>query len=170
MGESEPSEAGLAALIGTHRAELRAFLVARCGDASEAEDVLQELWLKVTEHPVGPIANGRAYLFRSASNLVLDRLRARQRALRRDRAWIDDGQQTNAADDRPDPAPPADEILLRQEEASVVRRAIAELPPGARRALELHRLEGHGQAEVARIMGISLSGVEKPQVIKGILT
>lgn len=162
MADSEPDEAGLAALVRSHRAELRAFLAARCGDAGEADDLVQELWLKVSGLPSGPVANGRAFLFRAANNLVLDRARARHRAMRRDRRWLDDeAGRDMAVEDRPDPEPSADERLLRDEEAALVRRAIAGLPPGARRALELHRLEGHGQLEVARIMGISRSGVEK---------
>ena len=161
MEQSEAGQAGLAALVATHRTDLRTFLVARCGDPSEAEDVLQELWLKVTKLPAGPIANGRAYLFRAANNLVLDRLRSRQRSMRRDRAWLGENAEAGTIEDRPDPGPRADEILLRDEEATVVREAIARLPAGARRALVLHRLEGHGQAEVARLMGISRSGVEK---------
>lgn len=155
-------DAGLAALVSEYRSDLRAFLTARCGDPAEAEDLLQELWFKVADVPSGPIANGRAYLFRVANNLVLDRVRARHRAMRRDRAWLEDGASgAIGIEDRPDPAPRADEILMRDEEAALVRQAIAELPPGARRALELHRLEGRGQAEVAQIMGISRSGVEK---------
>jgi len=162
MNESAAEGGGLVALVGVYRADLRAFLRARCADDSEAEDVLQELWLKVAKLPAGPIANGRAYLFRVANNLVLDRLRARHRAMRRDRAWLEERAGAGAAiAERPDPAPRADEALLRQEEAAMVRRAIAGLPPGARRALELHRLDGWPQAEVARIMQISLSGVEK---------
>jgi RNA polymerase sigma-70 factor (ECF subfamily) len=162
MSEARTDEAGLAALISAHRSDLRRFLAARCGDPAEAEDLLQELWLKVAALPSGPIANGRAYLFRVANNLVLDRVRARHRAMRRDRSWLDDGVSgASGIEDRPDPAPRADEALVREEEAAVVRRAIAELPPGARRALELHRLEGRGQAEVAQLMGISRSGVEK---------
>ncbi len=155
-------ENGIAALIGVHRRELLAFLAARCGDPTEAEDVLQELWLKLADAPTGPIGNGRAYLFRAANNLVLDRLRSRKRAMQRDRSWLGEGLVgAPLAEDRSDPAPRADEALLWEEEAQMLRKAIAGLPPGARRALELHRLEGHGQAEVARIMGISLSGVEK---------
>jgi len=161
MNDSESGEAGLAALVGIYRADLRAFLVARCGDSGEADEALQELWLKVADLPAGPIANGRAYLFRAANNLVLDRVRARHRAMRRDRSWLEDASGGIAQDDRADPAPAADESLLREEEARILRDTIAGLPPGARRALELHRFENHGQAEVARIMGISRSGVEK---------
>jgi len=161
MSESEAREAGLAALVGTYRADLRSFLVARCGDSSEAEEILQELWLKVSGVPAGPIANARGYLFRVANNLVLDRLRARHRAMRRDRLWVEDASGGWPAEDRSDPTPAADEVLLREEEARVLHEAIAALPAGARRALELHRFENHEQAEVARIMGISRSGVEK---------
>lgn len=150
---------GLTALLQQHRAELLAFLVARCGQASEAEDILQDMWLKLADAATGPVQNPRSYLFRVANNLVLDRLRSRQRAMRRDLAWI--GHGATAPEARADTAPLADETLLRAEEEAVLRRAIADLPPGAGRALLLHRIEGYGQAEVAAIMGISRSGVEK---------
>lgn len=159
MVEAMTGKGGLAALVHQHRAELLAFLTARCGQAGEAEDILQDMWLKLADTPTGPIQNPRSYLFRVANNQVLDRLRARHRAMRRDLAWIDDGASKPEA--RADTAPLAEEVLLRAEEEGVLRRAIASLPPGARRALQLHRFDGHGQAEVAGIMGISRSGVEK---------
>ena len=163
-----PDSGGLAALFAAHRAELRRFLAARCGDAVEAEDLLQDLWIKAAApspaQPAGPIANGRAYLFRMANNLVSDRRRARLRAMRRDHAWVAEGSAGASAalpEDRPDPAPPADEQISRQQEAELLRTAIAGLPPGAQRALRLHRIDGHPQGDVAQIMGISRSGVEK---------
>lgn len=153
---------GLSGLFAQHRAELLRFLAARCGDPAEAEDFLQELWIKVSGLAAGPIANGRAYLFRMANNLVLDSRRAAMRAMRRDRSWLEDaGGGATAPEDRPDPAPQADEQLSRTEEADILRKAIAALPPGAQRALVLVRLEGCPQAEAAEIMGISRSGVEK---------
>jgi RNA polymerase sigma-70 factor (ECF subfamily) len=164
MAESDPGvvNAGLVALLEAHQAELLRFLAARCGVPADAEDLLQELWLKAATVDVGPIANGRAYLFRMANNLVLDRARMRRRAMSRDRAWLDPGGiAAGAVDQQPDTAPDAEAALINAEEAALVRRAIAALPEGARRALLLYRFDGLGQAEIASIMGISRSGVEK---------
>jgi len=153
---------GLLSLLEVHRPELLRFLMARCGDADEAQDLLQDLWLKLSETRIGPVANGRSYLFRMANNLVLDRRRTQQRAMSRDRNWI--GEQHGyavAAEERVDDAQPADDRIAAIQELSALKQAIAALPPGARRALELYRLEERGQSEIAAIMGISRSGVEK---------
>ncbi|MBB6124621.1 RNA polymerase sigma factor [Sphingobium subterraneum] len=153
---------GLAALFELHRAEIIRFLRARCGDSTQADDLIQELWIKLDRHASGPIANGRAYLFRMANNLVLDSARARQRAMARDRQWLsaDDGEDIHPAN-RADPSLRQDEALAREQEEALVRDAVSALPTGAQRALRLHRFEGLGHAEVANIMGISRSGVEK---------
>lgn len=156
------ADAGLSALLSAERGGLLRFLTARCGDPAEAEDLLQELWLKVATTAVGPIANGRAYLFRMANNLALDHARARRRSMRRDRSWLE-GDEPGVADieARPDPAPGAEAQLIEEQEAHQVRRAVDALPEGARRALLLYRFERRGQGEIAAIMGISRSGVEK---------
>jgi RNA polymerase sigma-70 factor (ECF subfamily) len=153
---------GLVGLVEQYRSELLRFLAARCGNREEAEDLLQELWIKASSQNAGPIANGRAYLFRMANNLVSDHRRARHRAMARDRNWIDSETGGVASlEDRPDPATPVDEAIAREQEAQILEKAISDLPPRAQRALRLYRLEGHGQAQVAEIMGISRSGVEK---------
>ena len=158
----EPATFGLARLFEQHRPELLRFLRARCGDAGEADDLAQELWIKIASAAPGPIANGRSYLFRMANNLVLDQRRSRHRAMARDKAWLGVlGRGDHPPEFSPDPAPNAEEVLQHNEEARILAAAIAELPPGAARALRLHRLDGLPQAEVASIMGISRSGVEK---------
>jgi RNA polymerase sigma-70 factor (ECF subfamily) len=149
---------GLAAFYDVHRPELLRFLTARCGDASEAEDTLQELWLKLHAIPAGPIANGRGYLFRMANNLVMDRRRARLRAMARDRAWLGSDAPPEA---RPDPAIAADQEIAEEQERAILRKAITALPPGAQRALRLYRFDGLDQGAIAQVMGISRSGVEK---------
>src|SRR5262245_31694542 len=104
MVADEVHSSGLAAAIERHRDELRRFLVARCGNAGEAEDRLQELWIKALRQPAGPIGDPRAYLFRMANNLVLDASRARRRAMMRDRKWLaDDAGGAGPLEDRTDP-------------------------------------------------------------------
>ncbi|MCJ2186875.1 RNA polymerase sigma factor [Novosphingobium beihaiensis] len=159
---------GLAGLLDMHRADLLRFLTARCGSPDEAEDIVQEMWIKVSGQaggPItnGPIANGRAYLFRMANNLVLDRARGRRRSMQRERNWLEaeGGGVAHMPEDRTDPGEPADEIISREQEAQVLRDAIAALPEGAQRALRLYRFEEMGQKEIAEVMGISRSGVEK---------
>lgn len=153
---------GFAALLDDHAREIRRFLVARCGNADLAEDLFQELWIKASSQPAGPVANGRAYLFRMANNLVLDHARGQRRAMSRDRLWASAGDDDALPiEDKPDPEPLADEALAARQEIDALQLAIASLPPGAQRALRLHRFKGHSQAETARIMGISQSGVEK---------
>lgn len=154
---------GLAVLLQVHRAELLRFLTARCGSADEAEDLLQDMWFRVTAQPSGPIVNGRAYLFRVANNLALDRSRARHRAMRRERLWLEaeSGDAAAAPEDRADPAELPEEKIAREQEAQALRRAIADLPEGAGRALRLYRFDGLGHKEIAETLGISRSGVEK---------
>ncbi|WP_067734984.1 RNA polymerase sigma factor [Novosphingobium naphthalenivorans] len=154
---------GLVRLLDVHRPELLRFLTARCGSADEAEDVVQEMWIKVSGQATGPITNGRAYLFRMANNLVLDRARGRRRSMQRERTWLEaeGGGVAHMPEDRADPGEPADEIIAREQEAEVLRDAIAALPEGAQRALRLYRFDEIGQKEIADIMGISRSGVEK---------
>jgi RNA polymerase sigma-70 factor (ECF subfamily) len=157
---------GLAGLLEQHRPELRRFLLARCQNAGEADDLLQELWIKVATTPVGPVANGRAYLFRMANNLVIDQFRSRQLAMTRQANWSESmGRGHGPPEELPDPAPLAETVIAQKQETEALARAILALPPGARRALTLYRLEGHDHAEVARIMGISRSGVEKHLVV-----
>lgn len=160
--QAQPAS-GLALVLEEQRGSLLQFLAARCGSADEAQDLLQDLWIKVSAQPAGPIANPRAYLFRMANNLALDNARGRQRSMRREHAWIEIecGGTIQLPEDRMDPSETADELIARQQEAEILRRAIGELPEGAGRALRLYRFEGLGQGEIAKLMGISRSGVEK---------
>jgi RNA polymerase sigma factor (sigma-70 family) len=84
---TEPGD-GLVGLFERHRSELRRFLEALCQDPHDAEDLLQELWIKVATSPAGPVGNGRAYLFRMANNLAIDQFRSRRQAKARQASWL----------------------------------------------------------------------------------
>lgn len=160
------SETGLAGLYRAHRSELLRFLIARTGDAAEAEDVVQEVWLKIAALQTGPIANGKSYLFRIAHNLVLDRVRERKRRASREQSWSDTEHgplppSGEVADSRED----AMQAMEAREEAVRLASAIANLPEGARNVLRLHKIDGLSHGEVAARLGISKSGVEKHMAV-----
>lgn len=163
VAPSSPAHSsGLAGLFEQHRSELRRFLEAHCQNMGEAEDLLQELWIKVATMQVGPVGNGRAYLFRMANNLAIDHFRSRQQSLARQSSWLESlGRGDGSPEDQPDPSPSMETVIAERQDEEALAQAIIHLPPGARKALTLYRLEGLGHAEVARIMGISRSGVEK---------
>ena len=62
--------------FAAHRDALLRFLARKLDDRSLAEDFTQETWLRAANSPGGAaIGNPRSYLFRIASNLVLDHKR-----------------------------------------------------------------------------------------------
>lgn len=157
---------GLESLYRAHRADLLRFLIARTADPSEAEDILQELWIKVKLPSGAPVANGRAYIYRMAQNLVVDRLRERQRRMRRERTWSDARAVHVPTSAEPaDLAMNAEDVMLEREEKALLASTVAALPEGARRAFELHKIEGLSHSEVADRLGISKSGVEKHMAV-----
>ena len=155
---SKPS--GLSQIYDQLRPELLRFLTARTANPAEAEDLMQELWLRAQDASRGPVANGRAYLYRAAQNLVLDRIRETRRRERRDRDWSD-LQADPISGDRVDPRPQAIHALIARQDIEALRAAISNLPEGAGRAFRLHKIEGLSHAETAARLGISRSGVEK---------
>lgn len=160
QGIARPTS-GLVRLYHELRGELLRFLAARLGDADEAEEVVQELFLRIHTLPDGPVANARGYLFRAAQNLALDKVRERRRRSARDGAWLDLNQLSTASGEPIDTRPDVEELLVERERTAALASAIAALPPGAGRVFRLHKIEGIPHAEIAARLGISRSGVEK---------
>lgn len=142
---------GLEAVFLAHRDTLVRFLRARgAGDA--AEDLVQDLWVKLSGRMDGPIANPLAYLYRAADMLMIDRYRARRQAERREQDWAGDHDGTE---------PPAAEraVVARQtaEQVAATLAALGERPATVFRRV---RVDGIAQRQVAAELGVSLSTVE----------
>ncbi|HXG81690.1 MAG TPA: RNA polymerase sigma factor [Sphingomicrobium sp.] len=147
---------GLQQIFEEQRGQLLRYLRAH-GAGEAAEDLLQELWLKLAATPAGPIANPRNYLFRAATNLMIDRRRSEAQAKRREREWSD------AADRLPDsPAndPGAERQLQGRQALELVEAELAKLPPRALSIFRQHRIEGRTQREIAASMALSASTIE----------
>jgi RNA polymerase sigma-70 factor (ECF subfamily) len=120
------------------------------GNAADAEDVLQTLFLRLyrREFPPELSRNPKAYLYRAAVNIALDIVRARQRH------DLTGGE----SELREIPAPGA---LSRGEEElnERLRVAVASLKPKAAEIFLLRYVHGYTIAEVADLLGISAGAV-----------
>lgn len=134
--------------------ELVSFLNARLGNRQAAEDVVHDTYLRVLERSSSaPIEQPRAFLYRTALNLVIDDHR---RNILRQTESLDvlDSEERYFS-----PAPQAS-IDTRQR-LDMVQRALAELPELCRESFLLRKLEGLSHPEIAEHLGISKSLVEK---------
>ena len=148
--EGIPGSDDAARVYSQHYAELTRLLRRLCGDAALAEDLAQEAGLRlVTAMRRESIAQPRAFLFHVAANLARDQLRRRliaQEHASRQEEW--------------EQAPGTDHIASLRQEVAFVAKAVAELPPRAREVLQLARIEGYSQKEIAAQLGIAPKTVE----------
>lgn len=148
-------------LVERHHRRLLRVCERLLGDAEDARDAVQEVFLKVMVKAGGfrPKALVSTWLYRVAVNHCLNVLRRRR--LRR---WV---SLSPAEDDDaaapPDPAEeragPDRELAARRQWARV-QRAIAALPPSQRAVLVLARFEELSYKEIAETLGITLGAVE----------
>jgi len=156
-------EGGVDPLLAVYlerREELVSYFRLRLRSQQAAEDLVQDMYLKIVGRPAEAIANPAAYLYRIGSNLMLDRIKQTRRIQRRATAWRDahavspDGQIASEE-------PSADEVVIGRQRLRRIIDAVAELPAPVREAFRLHKLEGLSHAETASAMGVSRSSVEK---------
>lgn len=149
------TESGLKAVFLAERPVLLRLLTARLGNRDDAEDALQDIWVKLDSQDVRePIAQPAPYLYRMAANLATDRRLAAARAGARETAWHD---VQPSADELPD----AERAMLGRERLRQIEATVATMPERMRVALRLYRVEDQPQKEIARRLGMTVSGVEK---------
>ncbi|WCT74338.1 sigma-70 family RNA polymerase sigma factor [Sphingomonas naphthae] len=146
---------GLEAVFLENRERLLRFVAAH-GAGEAAEDVLQELWLKVSSAESGPVANPLSYLYRAANNVMLDRYRSRQAAAARDHAWTEAATTAPGRSDEPS----GERRLIAREQLAAANAALDALGTRVATAFRRHRIDGVAQRQVAAELGVSLSTVE----------
>lgn len=147
-------EAALGAIYDRYRLILFGLILRILNDRPEAEDVLQEAFVQVWRRAADfDPSRGRAFtwLVTIARSRALDRLRAVGSRAR----VVDEATQT-----APNEVGDAAADALRSEQASIVRRALAELPNEQRRTLLLAYFEGLTQTEIAERLGDPLGTVK----------
>jgi RNA polymerase sigma factor (sigma-70 family) len=128
-------------LFREHNRALITFLTARLHSETEARDVAQEAYVRLLQlERTDAIGFHRAYLFRIAANLAVDRIRQRAvRARAPTRELFAEWFQRRAPD----------QDALDAAEQETLHRALGELPEKTREALTRHFLAGESVASIA---------------------
>ena len=134
------------------------------GSADEAEDLAQEVFLRVyrTRKKYTPKAKFSTWLFTIANNLGLNALRDRKRRPVLPLEVRDSGPLgTRSADAlAPDRADPPAHNLQQQELADVIRTALDALNERQRMAIVLNKFEDMNYADIADVMGLTTKAVK----------
>ena len=156
---STQSRKDIVAWVGSHvlphEAAVRAWLKRWTGRAQDIDDVIQEAYSRLASlDSVAHIGSGRAYLFQTTRNIVLEQVR-RSKIIRIDN--VTDIGTLSIVDE----APPLDRVVAGARELQRVEQLIDQLPLKCRRVFVLRRIHGVSQREIAGMFGISESAVEK---------
>ena len=130
--------AALEALSKRFRAALLGYFRRRVSDAAEAEDLVQEVFLRMLRRgDMTSIEDARGYLFETAYSVLIARAR------------------------RLEARHPAEYERFNHEALCSASAALLELPELTRRIFVLRRLEDMKYSHIAGLLGISMSAVEK---------
>jgi len=140
--------------LATEFAQLRPYLLrvaySHLGSLSEAEDVVQEAWIRLERTDRAEIRNLRAWLTTVVSRLALDALTsARSRRERYVGPWLP--EPLVQAD--PNEADPARRVDLDESVSMALLVVLESLSPAERSAFLLHDVFGYSFNEVAQIVG-----------------
>lgn len=153
------SEVGIA--FRRHDRKLVRWLAQKFGDIETARDIAQSAYLRVWRYAqTQQIDNLQALIFKTAANLAANEFRARKRmqVLKVDSSAA---SRESLVEQVPSEQPSPEAVAVAREEIAASLRAIEALPAQARRAFVLSRFEEKTYREIASMLGVSESSVEK---------
>ncbi|MPT48972.1 MAG: sigma-70 family RNA polymerase sigma factor [Sphingobium sp.] len=134
---------------------LRRYFVRKTGNMNIVDDLVQDVMTRVlARRAENPIENIEAYLFRTAANVMRDKVR-------RDTVRQVEFQQSLTEAEHPVDECTPDRVILAREEVRHLIDILAELPETTRDIFLMKRFDGLSHAEISARIGMSVSGIEK---------
>jgi RNA polymerase sigma factor (sigma-70 family) len=140
-------------LFQEHNESLLRFLAARLGSRQEAHEIAQEAYVRLLKLDTpGAVSYFRAFLFKTAANLAVDRVRSRSYRERTAPLEFFERLSANVSPERE---------LSGIQEVQLMHRLVAELPPKCQYAFIMNRLQGVEVNALAKDMGITATMVRR---------
>ena len=138
---------GLEVIYDNFNAKLKSFVIGRVSDADTADDILQDIYLKIHSHINDLRESDRleSWLYQITRNAIIDHYR-------RTRPQTELSESITSSPDK--------ESDVVAELASSVKGMLNCLPPTYRQALELTEIQGLSQVELANRLNLSVSGAK----------
>lgn len=156
-GVPSPGDRSFPDLYEDAAGDLRGLATKRLGNREDAEDVVQETFLRFyREQQKTRIENPRGYIFRVGWRLIIDAARTRNRASAIAEVAKVETQQS-------DEITPEQRAQGREELKDAVE-LINGMPPQARKVFILHRVRGMSHEAIAKELGISRNTVRNHMV------
>ncbi len=150
----DPNRRAVQALYQQNQSALLRFLRFRLGDSSEAEDIAQDAYHNlIRSESTERLENPRAYLFQTAANLALNRIRK----LRRHTNY----QQLTEADRESQVVPAPEQSVLAEQDLERIEEVLQNLPEKCRQAFILSRVHHYSYRQISEELDVAVSTVEK---------
>jgi len=147
-------------IIATERSRLSAFIRRRVPDASDVEDILQEVFYELVEanRLLMPIEHVTGWLFRVARNRIIDLFRKNEpESFTESAVEGEDGEMLQIDDLLPSPDAGPEALYIRHVLLDEVELALNELPDEQRDVFIAHELEGRSFKELSAETGININ-------------
>jgi RNA polymerase sigma-70 factor (ECF subfamily) len=159
---AEGDEDAFEILVNRHQTSVLNLAYRFVGDRTQAKDLAQEVFLRVWQaaKTYKPDAKFTTWLYRITANLCFNELKSARR-----RRWFqfrrsNEDNERSIEETFSDGSPTAEDLLLEKERSRQISDALQSLPDSQRMALVLKRYDDLSYAEIAQIMGCSVSAVE----------
>jgi RNA polymerase sigma-70 factor (ECF subfamily) len=143
----------LSELFERHHRQVYNYLYRLTGNRQQAEDLMQDVFFRILKYrdTYRPRTSFVAWMYQVARNAHIDS----RRKHRVETPWNDEAPEPLSRDRGPD------EVLHRQQETVLVRRALAALPPDKREVLLLSRYQNLKYEQIGQILGCEVNTVKQ---------
>lgn len=132
--------------------ELKGHLSHKFGNENDSDDIIQDAFHNILNvKDFEAIDNPKAYLFRAARNVALNRMRRHN--LHQDYVESHDAQDSISQE--------VERSIIAKNDLTKVKQALEKLPPKDRETFLLNRIEGKSYREISEELNVTVSTVEK---------